>query len=211
MDSTSATGPSPSPTPSRRIPKASGTAQLPSGSWQPRTHSLRQIGPTSCSPTLLRLRLSPPLWSPLWDLASPLQASHPQDLFPRRCHLLEQCLLVCLLLCHRRLCHLELEPPAPPLGLHPLEGTHLTHTPSHRAACTTQECLPCKCTTARPGWASTTQDHQALEASPLPAPRPACRTPAPHPWVCHQEGLILGHLWVTPAPCRTTGCAALLH
>lgn len=60
-----------------------------------------------------------------------------------------------------------------------------------------QECLPCKCTTARPGWASTTQDHQALEASPLPAPRPACRTPAPHPWVCHQEGLILGHLWVS--------------
>lgn len=71
-------------------------------------------------------------------LSLSFQASHPQDLFPRRCHLLEQCLLVCLLLCHRRLCHLELVPPAPPLGLHPLEGTHLTHTPSHRAACTTQ-------------------------------------------------------------------------
>lgn len=211
MDNTSATGPSLSPMPSRRIPKASGTAQLPRGSWQPRIHCLKQIGPTSCLLMLPLLRLSPPLWSQLWDLVSPLQASHLQDHSLPQFPLLERCPLECLLLCHPHQCHLEPVPPAPQQGLHPPEGTHLTHTPSHQAACITQECLPCKYITAHPGWGSTTQDHQALQANPLHDPHPACRTPAPHLWVCHREDPILGHLWVTPAPCRTTGCAALLH
>lgn len=211
MDSTSATGPSPFPTPSKKIPKASGMAQPPSVSWQPRTLSRRRIGLISCLLMLLLLRLSLPLLLPPWDLVSLLQASHPQDHSPRRCRPPELCLPACLLPCRPHLCHLVRVPLVPPPGLHLLGDTHLTRTPSLQVGCTIQECLLCKCTMGHLGWASITQDHRAPEASLPLGPHLACHTLDPHPWVCHPEDLISGRPWVTQAPCRTTGCAALLH
>lgn len=206
MDSTSATGPSPCPTPSRRIPRASGTARPPSACWQRRTRSRRQTGPISSLLMLLLLPPSPPLLSPPWGPVSPLQVSRPLDHSRLRCLPPERCLPECLLPCHLLPCHPAPVPPGPRPGLHPPRGTHLTRTPSLRAGCTIQESLPCKCTTGRQGWASITQDPRAPAGSPPRGPRLACRTLAPHPWGCHPEDLILGRPWVTQAPCPTTAC-----
>ncbi|KAK4807658.1 hypothetical protein QYF61_019356 [Mycteria americana] len=124
-------------------------------------------------------------------------ASRPQDRSPRRCRLPERCLPACLLPCHPHPCRPARVPPAPPPGLRPAGDTRLTRTPSLRAGCTIQECLPCKCTTGRLGWASITQDHRAPEASLPHGPHLACHTLDPHPWVCHPEDLISGRPWVS--------------
>ncbi|CAM9123176.1 unnamed protein product [Bubo scandiacus] len=91
-------------------------------------------------------------------------------------------------------------PRPPPPGLHPAGDTPHTRTPSLRAGCTIQECLPCKSTMGLPGWASITQDHRAPEASLPRGPPPGMPHPGPPPMGMPPRGPHFGSPMGHPGP-----------